>query len=648
MAAFKVYNLATTSWIEYLLKPAIHTHLGNAITDANPPYYIVGTGTIAGTWLGSHSGITSYYVGLRIDYQLNIDGASTTTLNINGLGAKTCYRAAASKLTTHMGVNSIIPLVYSALNGGCFMIVGDTYDSNESYTVRWNSSITVGRVVVGDTTMNYGTKGYHLLMEGIDGKFYAVTSGGDGASTSNKITDAQLKLGGTILYYGTSTDIATDGTATNIFEGIYSGEMEHWSNKASGWATSYRPFYIVGTIHTSGYLELEGKGTVGSGFITQTLPTTDDGKVYIQIGFMNNTYDLFRLQTVHPIYEYKYGKIRLYQQSVESSLHNVWGYDPEIQQLIINTGDSGIEWAPKNSILSEMSTIEAETGTATTLRMMRADYLKTMIEYRANNMIPNNANGGNLGGTYYSAKQTLSISVGATRWCHLASFNSRSSGKIMYELTGTDVEEFGIIEFKTSYYTDLCQLTISRQSYNPKIRTVAIYGNNGSVKNIYLEVDAGTYARYLSWRVLDSSDAIVNIYNAVSSPAGVYTTGDPVILTAGYVGNIRISSERDVALPSVEKTADYGIEVNDAGKTFHMNATITKAFFINTNANAPFPIGTELHFARYGTGDVEIYPDTGVTILSESSKRKINARYQVVTIKKLDTNTWLLFGALKT
>lgn len=93
-------------------------------------YYIEGTGTTAGTWLGSNTEITSYYDGLTILYKVNIAGASTTKLNINSLGAKTVYRYGSTKLTTQYSVNSVIIVTYMAdLNSGCWMVIGD-YDAN--------------------------------------------------------------------------------------------------------------------------------------------------------------------------------------------------------------------------------------------------------------------------------------------------------------------------------------------------------------------------------------------------------------------------------------------------------------------------------------------------------------------------------------
>ena len=67
--------------------------------------FVVGTGSTAGTWLGSLPGLTAYYDGLMILYKPSVAGASTTKLNINGLGEKTVYLNNTTKLTTHYPKN---------------------------------------------------------------------------------------------------------------------------------------------------------------------------------------------------------------------------------------------------------------------------------------------------------------------------------------------------------------------------------------------------------------------------------------------------------------------------------------------------------------------------------------------------------------
>lgn len=282
-----------------------HTHKGSDIPVGRVPYFINGTGSIAGTWLGDEADITSYYDGLAILYKVPVAGAATTTLNINGLGAKTIYRFSNSKLTTHYPVSSILLLIYSeTLNGGCFMTEGSDYDSTSDYEMRWQNNITAGAILYG----------YQIIMEGIDGKFYPLTLEGTTATTK-VISNAEFKINGTILFYSSSTDIAanTNAGGYSLYSEYYLSYLHYTINNPSGWAVASRPVYLVGTINANGNFVLDGAGTAGStSWITQTLPSTDNGKVYILLGLMVDTYATIRLYGVHPMYEYKDGKLREY------------------------------------------------------------------------------------------------------------------------------------------------------------------------------------------------------------------------------------------------------------------------------------------------------------------------------------------------
>lgn len=58
------------------------------------------------------------------------------------------------------------------------------------------------------------------------------------------------------------------------------------------------------------------------------------------------------------------------------------------------------------------------------------------------------------------------------------------------------------------------------------------------------------------------------------------------------------------------------------------------------------PVGMECDFLWYGTGQPAFVPESGATIVSRSSFRKISVRYGQVTAKKIDTNEWVLYGDL--
>lgn len=119
---------AMKSWIE--AKDYISsTTASNTYAPKNGGIYFIqgNTSGTAGTWTGSSDDISAYYDGLVVAYKIGIAGASTTTLDINSLGAKTVYLRSGVKLTTHYGTGTVILLAYNATTG--YFYAGD-YDSN--------------------------------------------------------------------------------------------------------------------------------------------------------------------------------------------------------------------------------------------------------------------------------------------------------------------------------------------------------------------------------------------------------------------------------------------------------------------------------------------------------------------------------------
>lgn len=144
--------------------PNLLTHLtiGDKNTTINSVHYIAGTGSTAGTWLGTDKSISEYYNGLTIAYKIPVAGASTTTLNITGsagtaLGAKTVYRQANSKVTTHYPVGSVVLLVYMGDGSYPGWHCVD-YDSNTTYTFNGavstikDSNLTANRALISNSS----------------------------------------------------------------------------------------------------------------------------------------------------------------------------------------------------------------------------------------------------------------------------------------------------------------------------------------------------------------------------------------------------------------------------------------------------------------------------------------------------------------
>lgn len=64
------------------------------------------------------------------------------------------------------------------------------------------------------------------------------------------------------------------------------------------------------------------------------------------------------------------------------------------------------------------------------------------------------------------------------------------------------------------------------------------------------------------------------------------------------------------------------------------------------NSSVAFPVGTQIDFMQFLTGAVTFAEGSGVTIDSKDGNKVINGQFVGVTLIKLDTDIWGLFGDL--
>lgn len=96
----------------------------------------------------------------------------------------------------------------------------------------------------------------------------------------------------------------------------------------------------------------------------------------------------------------------------------------------------------------------------------------------------------------------------------------------------------------------------------------------------------------------------------------------------------------------ITKTASYTLALTDAGKMIAVNSSSAATVTIPTNASVAFPVDTEIEIAQFGAGVVSIAGASGVTIRSIDSALSLSGQYAVAALKKINTNEWLLAGAL--
>ena len=143
---------------------------------------------------------------------------------------------------------------------------------------------------------------------------------------------------------------------------------------------------------------------------------------------------------------------------------------------------------------------------------------------------------------------------------------------------------------------------------------------------------------------IDGAGSVSSV-NSVSPASNGNVTLTPSDIGAASVTDGKVTaSEASSAILS--KSDSFTLALSDAGKMIIATASSDIVVTIPTNASVAFPVGTEIEVARLGTGSLSFAGASGVTIRSMSDMVEISDQYGVAGLKKVDTNTWLLVGAL--
>ena len=89
----------------------------------------------------------------------------------------------------------------------------------------------------------------------------------------------------------------------------------------------------------------------------------------------------------------------------------------------------------------------------------------------------------------------------------------------------------------------------------------------------------------------------------------------------------------------ISSYANKYIMISDTGSAPTLNLSLATSNLMS--------IGDEIHICSLTTRDVTIAVGSGLYLRSLDSKVKIAGRYGVVTLKKITSTVWHLFGALK-
>lgn len=275
---------------------------------ASIPMGQVDSTSTATVFTATVSGITELRDGVCMWLKNGVvTSASGFTININNLGAKPVYSslAAASRSTTIFNINYTMLFVYnsSRVSGGCWDIVYG-YDSNTNtigYQVRHNS----GTGKASDKTYRY-----RLLFTGDEEHLVpANTSSSTNATSARAVNQRPIDPFGPIYYYGSTTAVNAEASfgASALWQ-QYAITLGYSFNTTDAALTLTYPraVYVKATPTNDGKAIIDADTP-----FVQTLPTTEDGKIYIYLGQAYSETNI-ELDLNHPVYEFRHGRICLY------------------------------------------------------------------------------------------------------------------------------------------------------------------------------------------------------------------------------------------------------------------------------------------------------------------------------------------------
>ena len=277
---------------------------------------IIGTQTATtGAWTGKAS-FESLKSGQVINYWLPWNGSGNATLNLtlpNGTttGAKNVYIVNSTRCTTHISGGNFIQMVYleNAIRNGTKYTgwwINSAYNSDTYDRVRYKASITAEAAIAA----------------GLVGVFNA-------SHKFIKLSTTPFDITEPILYIGTAYT-ASALTQTNNY--IVWGSAFNLASTVSGFTgVAGKPVLIKGTL--SGVML-----TPTNDVLTTTVPTMDDGYVYMLLGYMSTTTNAV-LSSEHPLFKYADGAFRTYADAV------VADHFPGTGKFVSGTGTASANYA---------------------------------------------------------------------------------------------------------------------------------------------------------------------------------------------------------------------------------------------------------------------------------------------------------------
>lgn len=314
--------------------------------------YIIGTQTAA---TGSWAGITKdseLVAGKTIAYKLPYAGSGNASLTLTftnpavgdpaNSGAIPVY-INTSRTTTHYGAGSVVMMTYDGTNWR----TTDYWNANDTTT-------TYARFANGAFAPITSLYRYQLLLSHPTDSSKVIpanTTSNTTGTTKATITTESFNPFDYIYYYNTTGTVSanTNISVSYVWYGHPAIDLRYSFNTGSTLVAN-KDIYLVAKLQSDGTAKLRNPGATGAnasaqatgddaGPVTQILPSTEDGYIYIKIGHAYDTYRMV-LTFNHPIYVFKDGGIRPYSYFTDENVEQIIQTDNAEHKILITTSDS--------------------------------------------------------------------------------------------------------------------------------------------------------------------------------------------------------------------------------------------------------------------------------------------------------------------
>ena len=398
---------------------------GNAITANGILYAHVDSTSTNKVFTATIPGVTEYYDGLTIMlYNGVVTSASGFTININGLGAYGMYNnmtmgnnvtpTSPTRDTTIFNTNYAMLITFSTniANQGISGWIGYRgYDANTNtigYQLRTNSTV----MTVTDTA-----RYYKLYFTAANGKQWipASVNSANNANTARAVNQRPIDPFGRIVYTSANSNYTAGSNlaATTIWD-QYVLTLGYSFNVNGGdlALTTKNPVYVKCAPQSDGSAIMDSTTP-----IVQSLPSTEDGKIYIWLGIAISETTI-ELYPNHPVYYYKDSAIRIWTNAPAGGA--VASVNGQTGTVVLDASDVGA--LPDSTVIptvpTNVSSFNNDSG------------------YLTSSTGVTSFNGSHGAITYTAPVTSVNGSTGAVTIPSLPSVTSSDNGKVLMVVSG--------------------------------------------------------------------------------------------------------------------------------------------------------------------------------------------------------------------